>query len=107
MSGETSKVWLKYVAPNYWIQERRDVLALYEIQMPELNDWVVGWVEQHVNKKRQTRWRTLTHKLDDWRGDFLSREEAAQDLVANCPVTQALIAIRRSRTVSSGEQVTQ
>jgi hypothetical protein len=83
------------------------VLALYEIQMPELNDWVVGMVEQHVNKKRQTRWRTLTHKLDDWRGEFRSREEAAQDLVTHCPVTLELIATRRSRTVSLPDQVTQ
>lgn len=107
MSGETSKVWLKYVPPSgYTIQERRDALCLYEIQIPELGDWCVGMVEQYAEGKT-VRWRTLDHRKEDWRSGFLTREEAAQDLVANCPraremiETGAYIHGKRSKQISS------
>jgi hypothetical protein len=95
VSGATSKpLWLSYVPPNYLIQERRNVVCWYEIRSPEL-DWELGIVERYRLPSGQHRWRTLDHWKCDWRDGFKSREEAAQDLVQNCPRTVERIAARR------------
>lgn len=102
VSGGT-KLWLKYVAPCYFIQERRGVLCRYEIQVPELRDWPVGMVEKYFTQSGSVRWRTLDHWLCDWRDGFTSREKAAQDLVVSSPRTVKLIATRRERVASGAE----
>lgn len=100
----TSKpLWLKYIVPCYAIQERRGVLVRYEVQVPELRDLCVGWVEQYTSKDKLVRWRTLTPKLDDWRDNFQTREEAAQDLVRECPLSVRRMQYRRERMLAESQ----
>jgi hypothetical protein len=99
----TSKVWLKYVAPNYYIQERRNVLARYEIQAPELGSAQLGMVEKYFTDKDSVKWRSLDYRKNDWKSDWNSREEAAQDLILNCPVVAARVKHLRERIKSPEE----
>lgn len=102
MSGAT-KLWLKYVAPSYYIQERSGVLTRYEIQVPELRNKMVGMVEKYFLRDGATRWRTLDHWLMDWKSGFATREKAAQNLVTSCPRTVELIRVRRERLATGRE----
>lgn len=91
-----NNVWLRYEAGGL-IQERKNLKVGYEIVHVEL-DWRVGRVEAYfTGEARAVKWRTLDHWLEDYKSGYLSREAAAQDLVANCPRTVALISQRRAR----------
>jgi hypothetical protein len=94
---------LKYAVPNYWIHQRHGVLSRYEICLPELGDRYVGLVEKYTSPTGSQRWRTLDYKLDDWRDNFGSREEASQDLVTTCPRVMDLISRLRERRLNSPE----
>lgn len=104
MSGGTKPLWLKYVAPSYFIQERRGVLCLYEIQIPELRNRSIGMVEKYFTEDGSVRWRTLDHWKCDWRGNFRSRESAAQDLVRNSPRARARVSSLRERFANMPEE---
>lgn len=60
-------------------------------------------VEKYLTKDDAIRWRTLDDHKNDWRDGFLSREEAAQDLVTQCPRVVRLIEHRRARLQSQAE----
>ena len=66
--------------------------------MPQLKLYV-GHVESYWDPKQNhaVRWRTMDHQHQDFRKGYAGREVAAQELVAACPRTVALIAARRER----------
>lgn len=89
------EVWLRYLPPSCLIQQRRGVIKAYEIWHVELN-LEVGRVELYADDKSGgSKWRTLDHWKEDYKDGHATREEAAQNLVKNCPRVVARLEQRR------------
>lgn len=72
----------------------------FEITLPRLSEsedwrWRAGSVQRYRNKAGKVFWRSLNARREIFSREHATREEAAQHLLAKCPVTRERIAGRR------------